>query len=69
MRRGIDAVTGAELWMEIAAGLTVYHIDELDDDGSVLRSAAVSDSGKAKALWVKAKARAAARVAEKGAGA
>ena len=69
MRRGIDAVTGAELWMEITASLTVYHIDELDEDESVLRSTAVSDPGKAKALWAKAKARAAARVAEKGAGA
>jgi hypothetical protein len=52
--------------MEIAAGLTVYHIDELDENGGVVRSTAVSDSGKAKALWTKVKARATAGVPEKG---
>jgi len=66
MRKVIDAVAGGEIWMEIAAGLTVYHIDELDENGGVVRSTAVSDPGKAKALWAKVKARATAGVPEKG---
>ena len=66
MRKVIDAVSGGELWMEISAGLTVYHIDELDENGGVVRSTAVSDSGKAKALWAKVKARVTAGVPEKG---
>jgi len=66
MRKVIDAVSGGELWMEIAAGLTIWHVDELDENGGVVRSTAVSDPGKAKALWAKVKARATAGVPEKG---
>ena len=67
MRKVIDAVAGGEIWVEIAAGLTVWHVDELGEDGGVVRSMATSDAKKAKAAWTKLKARRPAWVAEKGA--
>lgn len=69
MRKVIDAVTGGEIWMELAAGLTVWHVDELDEHGGVVRSTATSDAKKAKSAWSKLKANRPAWVAEKGAGA
>ena len=66
MRKMIDAVSGGRLWIEIAAGLTIWHVEELDEHGDIVRSTAVSDPGKAKALWAKVKARATAGVPEKG---
>lgn len=69
MRKMIDAVSGGELWMEISAGMTIWHVDELDEHGDIVRSTAVSDSKKAKAEWNKLKSKRPAWVAEKGVGA
>jgi hypothetical protein len=69
MRKMIDAVSGGELWMEITAGLTVWHVDELDERGRVVRGTALSDAGKAKAAWRKLKTKLSGGAAEKGAGA
>lgn len=68
MRKVIDAVTGGELSMEFVTGMYVYHINELDGDGEVVKSTSVSDPKKAKALWGRVKAKAAAGAAEKGVG-
>ena len=67
MRKMIDAVSGGELWMEITAGLTIWHVDELDERGRVVRGTAVSDAKKAKSAWNKLKAKLPGGVAEKGA--
>lgn len=69
MRKMIDAVSGGELWMEISAGMTIWHVDELDEHGRVVRGTAVSDAKKAKSAWNKLKAKLPGGVAEKGAGA
>lgn len=68
MRKMIDAVSGGRLWIEIAAGLTIWHVEELDEHGDIVRSTAVSDSKKAKAEWNKLKSKRPAWVAEKGGG-
>ena len=69
MRKVIDEIANGRLWMELAAGLTIWHVEELDERGDIVRSTAVSDSKKAKAEWNKLKSKRPAWVAEKGVGA
>ena len=52
MKRVLDKTERGELWMEVTAGLTVYHVE--GPDGFHL---AVTKPAEAKRAWAKVKAR------------
>lgn len=69
MRKIIDMTSAGQIAAEFVSGVTVWTVEEFDEDGNVKKRTSFSDSAKAKSLWQRVRSKAPAGVAEKGAGA
>jgi hypothetical protein len=65
----IDMTSAGQIAVEFVSGVTVYTVEEFDEDGNVEKRTSFSDSAKAKSLWQRVRSRTPAGVPEKGVGA